>query len=74
MNNISRIACVVTLYALGTLFLVLFRHEIGAGSRLLFFAVAVPYAVGTLVAFTTDLAAARTEVAAWKALLFGGGS
>lgn len=69
MNHVSRIACVLTLYVLGTLFLVLYRHEIGAGSRMLFFAVAIPYAVGTIVAFTADLAAARAEVAAWKATL-----
>lgn len=71
-SNVSRVACVVVLYVLGTVFLVLFRHSIAEGSHLLFFAVVIPYAVATLVAFTSDLAAARTEFMAWKAALTGG--
>lgn len=71
-SHVSRVACVLTLYGLGTVFLVLFRHAIASGSHLLFFAVVVPYAVATIVAFKTDLAAARAEVGAWKATLTGG--
>lgn len=69
MTHLSRVACVLVCYALGTLFLILFHHEIGAGSARLFFAVVVPYAVGTIVAFTADLAAARSEVQAWRGML-----
>lgn len=70
IKHLSRVACVLVLYALGTVFLVLFRHELATSARL-FWAVVIPYAVATVVAFTADLAAARAEAAAWKALLTG---
>lgn len=68
LTHVSRVACVLVCYALGTLFLVLYRHELATSARL-FWAVVVPYAVGTVVAFTADLAAARAEVVAWRGLL-----
>lgn len=67
-THVSRVACVVVCYALGTVFLVLYRHEIASSARL-FYAVVIPYAVATVVAFTADLAAARSEVTAWRGLI-----